>query len=834
MSDNCNEKTPGSDIVSQPSIRETNFDTGNFNMSIQNMQQPLSQLGEAALKLVLLGLALIQLAAKTKVPRKGSRGYKDATTSVEVVRQLWTNDPYGNIGAATGVASGFVVIDVDGELGMQTLASLEAQHGPLPDTVTVITPGKIQNGKHTGQGRHYYFRLPAGISLDSRNGIALNVDLKAERGYIVLPPSIHPDGGFYQFAEGKAFGEIEIAELPPQLVEFLVAATAPKQSAVNPDKPNADSEEIPTPQNTVVIKNPDERMRTRMAAYLFKCEAAEEGNVGHVQLLKVANAFVHGFCLDVRTAADFAWAHYNSRCIPPWSDKERADFDRKFFEAAAKPPRKQRGWLLNGTEWDVSDDIDTTAGKIILDPKQTKPSAEKFIQMYYTLDGTQILYFHNDEYLEYRDNKYQPVKVARLRREAYAFLDKAYVQTATPDGIVYKPYITRKPEVDHFMDALKSAAFLDSNVSAPCWLGDGPAPARDPLMIVFGKTRNLDLTTMKTIPASPRWFNYFSLGFDYEDRFDSSVSQCPRWDAFLEQLFGDDKDSKQTLLMYIGLLLTSITKYQKILLIVGPKRSGKGTLARVIKHLIGEINFAGLTTDGLGNRFGLQDLIGKPVCIISDARFGGQNLSVLTERILTISGEDTLTIERKFLSSLTMRLPTRFVFLTNEIPRLPDSAGALAGRFIVLKLTRSFFGAEDLELESKLLEELPGIFVQAVAALQDLLKLGCFAQPLAASDEVELLEDLTSPVLRFVKEYCEIGDAVANSWTSTAALYKAWQKWCQEEGYQCVGTCSSFCRNLKAAVSGLTRQRASQEGARIWVYKGIRLLPEALAYQGLG
>ena len=96
-------------------------------------------------------------------------------------------------------------------------------------------------------------------------------------------------------------------------------------------------------------------------------------------------------------------------------------------------------------------------------------------------------------------------------------------------------------------------------------------------MILFGKTRNLDLKTMQTFEASPQWFNYNALDFDYEENLNMSISQCPRWDEFMTQLFGDDMESKVTLLQYMGLLLTPITKFQKALFIVGPKRSGKGT-----------------------------------------------------------------------------------------------------------------------------------------------------------------------------------------------------------------------------------------------------------------
>ena len=81
----------------------------------------------------------------------------------------------------------------------------------------------------------------------------------------------------------------------------------------------------------------------------------------------------------------------------------------------------------------------------------------------------------------------------------------------------------------------------------------------------------------------------------------------------------------------------------------------------------------------------------------------------MIERLLSISGEDTLTVERKYIGAVTMKLATRFVFLTNELPKLSDASGALAGRFMVLRLTESFYGREDHGLTDRLLKEIPGI-----------------------------------------------------------------------------------------------------------------------------
>ena len=68
-----------------------------------------------------------------------------------------------------------------------------------------------------------------------------------------------------------------------------------------------------------------------------------------------------------------------------------------------------------------------------------------------------------------------------------------------------------------------------------------------------------------------------------------------------------------------------------------------------------------------------------------------------------------MTVDRKFRDGWTGRLETRFLLLSNELPRLGDTSGALASRFIILLLRNSFFGKEDLGLTDRLMKEMPGI-----------------------------------------------------------------------------------------------------------------------------
>ncbi len=120
---------------------------------------------------------------------------------------------------------------------------------------------------------------------------------------------------------------------------------------------------------------------------------------------------------------------------------------------------------------------------------------------------------------------------------------------------------------------------------------------------------------------------------------------------------------------------------------------------------------------GLGE-FGLAPLLGKPLAVVSDARLGGGTRDVVVERLLSISGGDLLTVNRKYRrEQWTGKLPARFVICSNELPRLGDARGAIAGRFVTLLLSKSFYGYEDKTLELRIAEELPGVLDWALTGL---------------------------------------------------------------------------------------------------------------------
>jgi putative DNA primase/helicase len=369
--------------------------------------------------------------------------------------------------------------------------------------------------------------------------------------------------------------------------------------------------------------------------------------------------------------------------------------------------------------------------------------------------------------------------------------------------------------VGNVLDALAAAAQLDNMVSAPAWLdGDREVPAE---AIISCGNGLLHLPTRTLLPHTPTFFTHNAVHY----AFDPGEPEPRQWLQFLHQLWPDDQAAIDTLQEIFGYCLTADTSQQKLFLIVGPRRSGKGTIARVLTGVIGLDNSVAPTLAGIGTNFGLAPLIGKRVAIISDARLGGRaDQHVIAERLLSISGEDAITIDRKYREAWTGRLQTRFLILSNELPRLADASGALAGRFVVFVLTRSFYGREDHALTARLLAERSAILNWAITGWRRLTERGFFVNPPSSADAVRELEDLGSPIGAFVRERCIVAAART---AATTLLFEAWCDWCRQQRRDHAGTAQTFGRDLRAGVPGLKVTQPRGDDSRLRLYEGIGL-----------
>jgi len=457
----------------------------------------------------------------------------------------------------------------------------------------------------------------------------------------------------------------------------------------------------------------------------------------------------------------------------------------------------------------------TAAEPEIVDLAAPYAIAKRLVDLNFRTDGLATLRRHRDVFYAWNGAAYVETEDAALRTQLYNFLEKCKWRDSNGELRRVKP---NTKLVNNVLDGLRACAHLDQYVAASAWLEGRNGPPADELLACSNGL--LHLPTLELLSHTPAFFTYNALDFAYQ----RDAPEPHRWLDFLHQLWPGDEASIETLQETFGLCLTGDTRHQKAFLVVGPKRSGKGTVGRVLRGLVGSNNVAAPTLAGLGANFGLQPLIGKRLAIISDARLGARaDQAAIAERLLNITGEDALTIDRKFLSAWTGQLRVRFLILTNELPRLADVSGALASRFIVLALTESFYGREDHSLADRLFVELPGILNWAIAGWRRLGSRGYFVQSASAAEAVSELEDLTSPMTVFLRERCEIG---AGFTATMDDMFVSWCDWCEEQRRN-PGSKQTFGRDLRTALPWLKTRQSRDGEDRYRAYEGIRIKPLA-------
>lgn len=184
---------------------------------------------QAALEYANQGLAVFPLFPRDKFPiYKG--GFRNATTDPVQIGKWWRKNPDANIGIATGQMSGGVFaidLDVDEDKGIngyETVTDWQRDNGELPDTAGTIT----------GRGG-YHWLYRANGPIKCRTGLLPGIDIRGDGGYIVAPPSVHPNGTAYDWEQ--TIDEFGIANANATVMALLSVGERPQgETFIVPNK----------------------------------------------------------------------------------------------------------------------------------------------------------------------------------------------------------------------------------------------------------------------------------------------------------------------------------------------------------------------------------------------------------------------------------------------------------------------------------------------------------------------------------------------------------------------------------------------------------------------
>ncbi len=315
------------------------------------------------------------------------------------------------------------------------------------------------------------------------------------------------------------------------------------------------------------------------------------------------------------------------------------------------------------------------------------------------------------------------------------------------------------------------------------------------------------------VDQTPEYFSPHALDYTLSKTEDEPATLL----AMLRQQFNEDEIA--AIQEFFGYAMTTDTRLQRILIMIGPPRSSKGVTERTGRATIGERNVASKNLESFLSAHALEDLPGKTLLAISDSRPDPRLGKRAVERLLGISGGDPQNINPKGRTHYSVTLPCKIMLASNIIPAFDDPTGALLSRFLFVQTKQSFAGKEDPDLLSKILAERNEVTWWFLRGLQRLLRNGKYTEP---KNELKAkFQNQNSPVSSFVAECCTLDRAEK---TAKEVIWEAFEVWC--EAHNVVEPeLNQFFRQLYEEFPDVKARRVAEEGRTkpVHVVAGLKL-----------
>jgi putative DNA primase/helicase len=344
------------------------------------------------------------------------------------------------------------------------------------------------------------------------------------------------------------------------------------------------------------------------------------------------------------------------------------------------------------------------------------------------------------------------------------------------------------------------------------------AYAERPPAVQSGKVRFADGvldTATGSFTGRDKDFSTFALPCGYDPS-----AAAPEWEKFLDSIgWSEGSDERVLLQMWMGYLLSGETRLHKALTLVGPPRSGKGTILQVINMLTDAV---ATTPRSLMSRFGLFGLKDAACATIGDMRLNGvRSDSDLIMTLLSLIGGDRMEFEGKNKDVITAQPITRLSIASNEPPAFTDGSGAMLARFVILTTSKSFLGKEDRFLMERLEKEVSGIAAWALRGLELLKANGWkLVEPGSSAAVRDEVQETTHQALRYIRSAVADGRLVVAHEVQARELFNDYVLWCEEKREIAVSE-TMFGRRM-VEVEGVEKLKGRTRSYRIDLWKNAK------------
>lgn len=713
----------------------------------------------------------------------------EQTTKAQV--QSWLREFKNiNIGLPLGHASGYVGIDVDGDLGEDMLE--EMSNGELPETWEYVT----------GAGRRLLYEIPVGMQtkkyVNTGEGDHQECSILANGQQTVLPPSIHHTGRTYEWVEGRSPEDIDCALAPDWLITLVRAdetrnyasgtidltkegAPQVKTKEVHPIAvsdsllPSEFMEYEDIPQDTIA---PDD-------SYVGKKGKAqkqeEESGVSPEELTMRVSAggrdnhmtrIIGSFCAKNRHLGKeyvmMMAQNHNQMFMDPPLDKLAIEAKvNHFWETEEMKSAKYKKAAMDGE-------------KVAFEPMRIAQVALNLLEEEgYVLkaeEDTQQIWITKKS-----EGPWRPINASGHAEGLQQFLIKPI---AEPELGGLPRWATRK-SFGEVANALVLMLRMNGNVWTANQQDIDTQSSDQYKYIPLAGGKLLEWRTGELKPWDPETLLTYVLPVEYDPD-----AKCPEWERRLAEWLPDE-GSRKIMQEFIGYSLIPYMGFEKALLIQGEGANGKSLFLETIQAILGYKVVSAIGLNQLFRQFGKKDIIGKTLNIVNEAGADYLKEGNADEFKNMVSGGRVIA-DVKGKDPITFNNTAKFIFSANHDIKTSDKSAAWLRRMLIVPFDQDF--TKSTESKNDILrpikKEYTGIFNWAVKGLQRLMEQRDFTVSQKVEDtrraytnRNDIAADFTSHCIVKSPEFSVDGDVIERG-TATSAiaeLFKLWTKYRNSE-----------------------------------------------------
>lgn len=659
------------------------------------------------------------------------------STSVAQV-QAWIKEFKNiNIGLPLGHVSGYVGIDVDGDLGEDML--MEMSNGDLPETWEYIT----------GAGRRLLYQIPVGMQtkkfVNTGEGDHQECSILAAGQQTVLPPSIHYTGRVYEWVEERSPEDLDCAMAPRWLIDLIRAeGNKPVTGGFGTiDLTKTGAPPVPTEKGlevqpiivaestlpaefsgyhelTMDLTPPDTEYTGKQAK---EQEKEEEDKVSQEELLQKITAggrdnqmtrIIGSFCAQFRSLGKeyimlMAKNHNLMFCDPPLDELSIEAKVNHFWEMEQMKSAQFKSGSLGGED------------KKHFAPGIVAQSAINILQ-------------ENGFCLKV-DEEHPVVWITKKTEGPWVPIDARsgsfYIHIREA---LSNPEVGGDPRwttIKHYKDAA-NAVVIELRAAGRIW---------------YTNTNNQDTQTVDGYPFIPlaggklldwrtgelkAWDPESNLTYVLPIEFDPHA-KAPSWESRLKEWL-PDAGSRDILQEFIGYSLIPYMGFEQALVIQGEGANGKSLFLETVQGLLGYKVVDSINMRNLFSRFGQADLVGKILNVVNEA--GSEYLrGGAADDFKNLVSGGRVKADVKNLAPITFNNTAKFIFSSNHDVKTGDKSEGWLRRLLIVPFDQDFRNSTvpKYEIMEALRAEHAGIFNWALEGLRRLMKNQAFSNSASAN-----------------------------------------------------------------------------------------------------